>query len=55
MPALRKMNMRRIAVLALGVVLKGTKPSSLPVELPTKSLLVINVSAAKPGAHPIHA
>src|SRR5262249_39366605 len=44
-PAFRDMN-RRVAFY-LDRILRGTKPSDLPVELPTRYLLIINLKTAK--------
>ena len=40
-------HMYRRAPLYVDRVLKGTKPADLPVELPTKLELVVNIKAAK--------
>jgi ABC-type uncharacterized transport system substrate-binding protein len=44
-PAFREMN-RRVAFY-LDRILRGTKPSDLPVELPTRYILIVNLKTAK--------
>jgi putative tryptophan/tyrosine transport system substrate-binding protein len=44
-PAFRDMNRR--AAYYLDRILRGTKPSDLPVELPTRYILIVNLKTAK--------